>query len=174
MPIRRLASLAFALLVLAVPSPLRADCDPAGPIERVLPKADVAFVGTVMAAEGPVAQLAVAEVWAGNIPNVVEVRGLMDRLAGRGGDQPVGEDDRLWAVGQTYLVVPTVDGDALRDHICTATTEWSPEMDVLRPENARIVAGDEATGPMPPALILAGAIVLLLVGGASVLAYRHR
>jgi hypothetical protein len=174
MPIRRLIPLALALAVLGAAPPASADCDPAGPVERVLPKADVAFVGSVTATDGPVAQFAVAEVWAGDIPDTVEVRGISDHLAGRGGEAPVGEDDRLWTVGQIYLVVPTVDGGVLRDHICTATTEWSAELEPLRPANARIVAAEEAAGAaVPTELILVGAVVLV-VGGASVLAFRRR
>jgi hypothetical protein len=174
MPIRRLFPLAFAVAVLGAAPPATADCDPAGPVERVLPKADVAFVGSVTATDGPVARFAVAEVWAGDVPDAVEVRGITDRLAGRGGEAPVGEDDRLWTVGQTYLVVPTVDGGVLRDHICTATTEWSAELESLRPANARVVAAEEDSGAtVPTELIIVGAVVLV-VAGASVLAFRRR
>ena len=177
MPIRHLIPLALALAVLAAAPPARADCDPAGPVEQVLPKADVAFVGSVIATDGSVARFAVAEVWAGDLPDVVEVRGLIDRPAGRGdagGPAPIVEDDRLWTVGQTYLVIPTVDGDVLRDHGCTATTEWSAELESLRPPDARVVVGLREQGlTLPPILIPAGGIIVL-IAAVSLLAFRRR
>ena len=176
MPTRRLIPVVFALAGLATASPASADCDPAGPVERVLPKADVAFVGSVTATDGSVARFAVAEVWAGDLPDVVEIRGLNDGLAGRGGaagPAPIVEDDRLWTVGQTYLVLPVVEGAVLRDQACTATTEWSAELAGLRPADARIVAAEEAGGVSVPPAVLAAGGVLLLVIIVSVLAFRR-
>jgi len=175
---RRLPPIAIVALtaLLLSSGPVVADCQPSGPLERVLPKADVAFVGTVTALEGPVATFAVREVWAGNVADTVVVRGLFEDLGGV--DPAVGagfsEDDRLWTAGGTYLVVPWVDGAVLRDGICTATTEWSAELGALRPSDARILTSEDAVGAsIPPALILAGA-VLLLIAGASVVAFRRR
>lgn len=163
---------AATIVWLLLPAAGRADCDPAGPLARTLPKADVAFVGSVTVTDGSVAQFAVAEVWAGDVPGVVEVRGLTDRLPGQRG--PIVEDDRLWIVGETYLVVPILDRGVLRDSICTATTEWNADLEPLRPADARILTTpDEAAISVPPALILAGAVVVL-IAGASVLAFRRR
>jgi len=165
-----------ALLPLLSSAPVAADCQPAESIERVLPKADVAFVGTVTALEGPVATFAVREVWAGDVADTVIVRGLTDDLGGvdAGFGAGFSEDDRQWTAGGTYLVVPWVDGAVLRDNICTATTEWSADLESLRPSDARIHAGQDAGAiAIPSALILAGA-VLLLVAGVSVLAFRRR
>jgi cation transport ATPase len=65
-------------------------------------------------------------------------------------------------------------GGVLRDHICTATTEWSAELESLRPANARVVAAEEDSGAtVPTELIIVGAVVLV-VAGASVLAFRRR
>ncbi len=161
---------------LVAAAPVAADCDPAAPLEEVLPKADVAFVGTVTASEGPVATFAVREVWAGNVADTVAVRGFFEVLGGRGaaGEAPVGEDDRLWEAGETYLVVPWVDGAVLRDSICTATTAWSADLEPLRPADARILVAEEPEGvSVPPALIVLGVVGVLIVG-ASALAFRRR
>jgi hypothetical protein len=175
---RRLPPIAIVTLtaLLLSSGPALADCQPAAPIEQVLPKADVAFVGTVTTLEGPVATFAVREVWAGEVADTVVVRDLFDDLGGvdAGFGAGFSEDDRQWTAGETYLVVPWVDGDTLRDNICTATTEWSAELEALRPGNARILTGPGDEGvSIPPALILAGA-VLGLIAAVSVLAFRRR
>jgi hypothetical protein len=171
----RILPLGISMIWLVAAPPVAADCQPAGSIQEALPAARIAFVGTVAAVEGPVASFAVREVWAGEVPNTVEVRGLADDVgvdAGFGAG--FSEDDRQWTEGETYLVVPFLDGAVLRDSICTATTEWSPELEALRPADARIVAEEEAGGaPLPTELILVAAVVLV-IGGASVLAFRRR
>jgi hypothetical protein len=169
------AAIGVAMTWLAGAAPVGADCQPAGPVQEALPAAPIAFVGVAASVEGPVATFAVREVWAGEVPDMVEVRGLADDV---GVDVGFGagfsEDDRQWWPGDTYLVVPIVDGAVLRDSICTATTEWSPELEALRPANARIVGGEEPNGArLPTEVILIGA-VLLVVTGASVLAFRRR
>jgi hypothetical protein len=173
--IRRILPLSISLAWLVGAAPVAADCQPAGPIEDALAAAPIAFVGTAASVDGPVATFAVREVWAGEVPDTVEVRGLADDA---GVDVGFGagfsEDDRQWSAGETYLVIPFVDGAVLRDSICTATTEWSPELEALRPADARIVAAEEAGGAaVPTELILVGTVVLL-VAGASVLAFRRR
>lgn len=160
---------------LAGATPIAADCQPAGPIEAALAEAPIAFVGVVTALDGPVATIAVREVWAGEVPNLVEVRGLADDA--RGVDAGFGagfsEDDRHWTAGATYLVVPSVDGAVLRDGICTATTEWRADLSALRPETARIVEAEEAAGPLVPPAVLAVGAILLLIGAISIVAFRR-
>ena len=155
--------------------PVAADCQPAGPIEQSLPDAPVAFVGVVTALEGPVATMAVREIWAGDVPDTVEVRGLSDDVGGvdPGFGAGFSEDDRRWNPGATYLVVPWVDGAVLRDSICTATTEWHPGLEALRPADARIVLAEEAEGLAVPAPLLAVGAVLLLIGAISALAFAR-
>ena len=171
----RIQLIGMSLMWLVAAGPVAADCQPAGPVQEALPTAPIAFVGTAASVEGPVATFAVREVWAGEVPDTVKVRGLADDVgvdAGFGAG--FSEDDRQWAEGETYLVVPIVDGAVLRDSICSATTEWSAELEALRPANARIVGGEEEGGPrLPTELILVGAVVLV-VSGASVLAFRRR
>ena len=171
----RILPLAIGVIWLVAAAPVAADCEPAGPAQEALPTAPIAFIGTAASVEGPVATFAVREVWAGEVPDTVEVRGLADEV---GVDVGFGagssEDDRQWTPGETYLVVPFLDGAVLRDSICTATTEWNPELEALRPADARIVTAEETAGPpMPTELILVGAVVLFLAG-ASVLAFRRR
>jgi hypothetical protein len=184
MPLRHRASLVLALATVAVavvpPGTAFADCQPAGPLEQELPTAAVAFVGRVVATDGPVARFAVSEVWAGPVGAEVEVRGLSDEPArpGEGIGRPavvVGEDDRTWEAGATYLVLPFVDGHVLRDHLCTATTRWIPELADLRPSDARIVAASESSGGVstPPSILALGAAVAA-IGLVAVAAFRTR
>jgi hypothetical protein len=170
-----LVGLAAAAWLLA-PSSALADCEPAGPIEQVLAAAPVAFVGTVVATEGPVATFAVTEVWAGEIGESIEVRGVSDEVGGPDAGSGAGfaEDDRHWTEGATYLVVPFVDGAVLRDHICTATTEWRADLEEVRPADARTVtATDEAPTGVPLPVVLVAAM-LVAIAGASFLAFRRR
>lgn len=175
MPIRP-PHLLLALAATAFAWPVAADCQSAGPIEEALPVAPIAFVGTVTALNGPIATFAVSEVWAGDVPDVVEVRGLSDDVGGPDAGFGAGfsEDDRQWTPGGTYLVVPFVDGAVMRDNACTATTQWRPELEALRPEDARIVSSTATDGAAPPVEVLLVAGVLVLVAGASTLAFRRR
>ena len=166
MPIRGSLPIAFAALVaLLATTPAAADCELAS-FEEELATAPVAFVGAVLALNGPVATFRVLEVWAGDVPDPVEVRGLTDLP-----EAMFGEDDRQWQPGSTYLVFPIVDGDVLRDSICTATSEWSPELEQFRPADARFVAGN-GSEPAPIGAIVVG-VVILAVAGASALAFRR-
>ena len=176
MTVRTLISIVLMLAWLATAGVVAADCEPAGPIEQVLPAARVAFVGTVVATEGPVATFEVTEVWAGEVGTSVEVRGLSDDVAGPDAGFGAGftEDDRQWTEGATYLVVPFIDGGVLRDHICTATTEWSPELDELRPTEARTLTPAEAAPAGVPMPVLLIGAMLVAVAGAAVLAFRRR
>ena len=138
------------------------------PPEEVLPTAEVAFVGRVVAVDGPLARFAVGEVWAGEVGETVEVHGMTRQIA----PKEFGEDDHQWVDGATYLVIPLID-DVLRDSMCTATTEWTDDLAALRPANARILA-IEAAAPVVSVpiilLVVAGAVGVL---GLSALAFRH-
>jgi hypothetical protein len=166
------------LAMLAAAPPATADCQMAGPIEAELRLAPVAFVGRVTSTEGAAAWFAVSEVWAGTVNETVEVRGISDIGGGRaepaaGEPFPIGEDDRPWTVGATYLVIPTVEGDVLRDSICSATAEWVPELAALRPADARIIGADgqpDGGGPPLPLMLVLGAVAV--IGALSVLAFR--
>ena len=134
----------------------------------MLPEAQIAFVGTVVAVEGPAATFAVREVWAGAVADRIQVRGLSDRIgeADTGFGAGFTEDDRHWTEGATYLVIPWVDGGVLRDSVCTATAEWRAEFEDLRPSDARVVAAtEEAPALVPTPILIAGIGVLLLAAG---------
>jgi hypothetical protein len=159
-----------------VSSPVTADCQPVGAPEEVLPTAPVAFVGTVTALDPGVAHFTVLEVWKGDVAEAVDVNGLwMPHPRGPGPAGPA-EDDRPWALGGTYLVIPQIDDGALLDHICTATVEWSAELAALRPADAVVhAAGEEASAAFEiPTPVLVAIAAALVVASASVLAYRRR
>jgi hypothetical protein len=159
-----LGSLAACLVAVA---PAAADCQLAGPIEEELPAAPIAFVGTVTEVIGSMARFEVHEVWSGAVANGVEVHGLTSGVE-------FSEDDRRWEEGTRYLVVPFIEGQVLRDSICTATTGWRAELEALRPATARVIGGEPADDvPVPPALLLAGAVILVLAA-ASAFAFRRR
>ena len=172
-----LAHASLVLATLAWPRPAAADCDPAGPVEEELRTAQVAFVGRVIDIDASVATFAVSEVWAGTLPGRVDVHGLIDDIVDQNSDvgPVVSEDDRVWSIGGDYLVLPIVDAGMLRDHICTATTEWQPELDELRPAKARILPIDSPApdpGVSMPAILVG--ITAALVLAVSVLAFRRQ
>jgi hypothetical protein len=164
---RRLAIPALALLLLALgAAPVAADCDVAGPVEEVLPTAEVAFVGTVSEIVGAMARFEVHEVWAGPVGQTVEVHGLASGVE-------FTEDDRRWEAGTTYLVLPYVEGGDLRDSICTATTEWTDDLEALRPADAVIHAPAEAPEASVSLTIPIVAAVLAIVALVSIVAFRR-
>jgi len=163
------AILAIALLALNA-APAAADCQMAGPIEEELAVAEVAFVGTATEVIGSMARFEVHEVWAGPVGNPVEVHGLTSGVE-------FSEDDRHWEAGMRYLVVPHVEGQVLRDSICSATTEWAEELGDLRPADA-VAVGSEGTAATEsagvPTALIAAIGVFVVVAGVSVLAFRRR
>jgi hypothetical protein len=165
-----LALVAAAATVILTAGPASADCNLPGPLEEELREAPVAFVGVVSRSVGSAATFAVTEVWAGEVGEAVEVRGLVDNPAG---PAALGEDDRTWVDGGTYLVLPFVDGGVLRDNICTATTEWRDELAALRPDSAIIREPETLDGRFPVEIALI-AIAAAAIGLVSVLAFRRR
>jgi hypothetical protein len=170
------AILAIAALAMSA-TPAAADCDPAGPVAEELPVAEIAFVGTVTQVAGGSARFAVEEVWAGTLEREVDILGLAGTVPGRGGPDggiALAEDDRLWELGAKYLVLPNLHEGALIDHQCTATTEWGPELEALRPADATIHEPTSPEAPTLPLVPLAVLAAVALVGGVSVLAFRRR
>ena len=109
-----------------------------------LAEAHVAFVGTVQSTTngGRFAVVLVEEVWRGSaLPDLVEVHGtpVDDELAAT-------SVDRTFTVGARYLFVPQNSGDDrayFNDNVCSATREYSPELDQLRPRSGDEPATDE-------------------------------
>jgi len=159
MNIRNLATTIAILAWLALPAPAFADCQLAGPLPQEIAKAPLVFVGTVVATGNgqgaPPATLRVEEVWVGDVPDQLVIQGLSD-------DQSPVEDDRLWQVGDSYLVLPIIDGNAVRDHICTATRPWDDELAALRPANLPPTTGGQGDFPFLP-VILGVAVLGLMV-----------
>jgi hypothetical protein len=134
---------AIGVAMLASARPAAADCEMAGPIDEELAQAQIAFVGVVTHTAGSNATFRVEESWKGDLPAQMQVNGLAE-----GGF--VAEDDRTWTVGQRYLVLPMTWEGMVIDHICTATTEWRPELADLRPADARILAAEASEPPGSP------------------------
>lgn len=175
---RRLPALASivasaGVLVLISPSVVLADCMMPPPIGEAVEAADVAFVGTVTAAQqmNRWATVAVTEVWRGpDQPEFVLVKG------GPAGNMATSVD-RSFEVGVTYLFVPHFDArEGLTDDSCTSTTPWREELVALHPAEFRqpigssgqTESGFDLLGIVQP-VALALAVGLLLLG-AGVLA----
>ncbi len=119
--------------------PAAASCVPAEPVAASLAKAEVVFVGTVVstANRDRVAQVRVEEVWKGpGLPAQVEVRGTPFSAQ----DNAVTSVDRSFRTGVRYLFVPrggsaspTSGVPVFEDDLCTATQEYHPNLDGLRP-----------------------------------------
>jgi hypothetical protein len=181
MKFRHLAALILALVAMAIPAPVAADCEPASSVEEALASTQVAFVGTVVfKPEGPGAGLEVEEVWVGEVGATVEIHGLGFNTQGQ-----LGEDDRNWELGARYLVIPYLGDDGLlHDHICTATTKWRAALADMRPADALApeavptpaaeVVPQLTTEPLsiPLLPLLAAALALLIVIGVALLAFR--
>ena len=159
---------------LLAPGPLNASCAlPPGANGPVLDDAEIVIVGTVRATAeaGRWATVVVHEVWRGpELPAELLVKG------GEGGNMWTSVD-RTYEVGVRYLFAVTGGGDgALRDNACSATTEWSEDLGVLRPADARTptgetsadVAGIDLGGIVP--VVLGVAIVAAALLGAGLVA----
>ena len=169
---RRLSTATILAIAMAsiISAPAAADCQMAGPIEEEMARAEVVFVGTATDVIGSMARFDVQEVWKGPVGSAAEVHGLTSGVE-------FSEDDRHWEAGTTYLVVPYVEGQVLRDSICSATTEWAEGLGELRPADAVIGGSGGDTEPesagLPTALLVAIG-VFVTVAGVSVLAFRRR
>jgi hypothetical protein len=182
----RLSTTVFLLLAtLALPAAARADCQPVESVEAALEAAEVAFVGTVLrTAPGEGAVFRVEEVWAGQLASTIEVGGLNGRRRRvvRPNQEvpavppiPAGfaEDDRVWEVGQRYLVIPYLVEGSLVDHICSGTAAWSNELAALRPPTATEAEPEPVPTASPPwPVLIAGALMLVLTI-AGWLAFRR-
>ena len=160
----------------ALAGPAAASCVAPPPLAQAIDEAPAAFVGTVTATSnaGRWAAVEVTEVWAGDVAEVVEVRGGTADPPG-----PVGASssvDRIYREGATYLFLPFGGtGDVFRDNACSSTIRFRPGLERFRPGDAapRGAASDgpgEGDGSFPlwwVAAAAAGAV-------AGVVAWRRR
>lgn len=158
-------------LVAGGAGPARASCAPPPSLPESLAAAGVVFTGTVVEvrAEGRVAIVLVDEVWKGGpLEAEVEVHG--------GSSEAVTSVDRTYERGDKYLFVPVNRAGPFQDNICTATREYSPELEGSRPldGSAPVVpqAGEVPVEPAPAgpgqgtkALILAICLAAALAAG---------
>lgn len=131
------------MLVAAFPSAAGASCAVQLALTESLAASSVVFTGTVVAVSGGdrVATVLVDEVWKGGpLSEQVEVRG------GPGDPQSITSVDRSFARGDKYLFVPINDAPPFQDNACTATREYSPELEGSRPPDTSEAAGDEGKG----------------------------
>lgn len=157
------------LVILARPATTLASCVQGPDIKAAVTSADIVFIGVVTATanERSPARIAVQEIWRGpDQPAEVLMRvGSVGNVAT--------SVDRTVEVGVKYLFVPYLDIDGvLSDNACTSTMEWSPDLEGLRPADARAPIGGATPdagsdfggliGPFVIALVVAG--VLLVVG----------
>jgi hypothetical protein len=154
------------------------------------------FVGTLVSTtnDGTWATFAVDEVWAGDVPDEVDVKGDYDH---RSGIQIAGYEAPVLDPGVRYLVMPTkvlAQDDPMFDSsegeyelpLCSAPpAPFSEALAVYRPSSARIIdriEPVEVTGAVaqpsegqPWLAIGAGALVLVAgIGGAVVWGRRRR
>lgn len=160
-----------ALALFATPVVTSASCIQPPPIEQVLKTAEIVFVGTVTATSNrdSWANVTVEEIWKGPDQAASIV------IKGGPGGNAATSVDRSFKPGAKYLFFPYVSGGELLDNSCTLTTEWSADLQKLRPADARVLDGAKGgtvgsdlgglLAPLAPfavAILIAG--VLLAVG----------
>jgi hypothetical protein len=167
-----LAAATAAAILLPAPAALASCAMDPRPIEAQIAEADIVFVGTVTGLQdnGLTARFAVEEVWRGDVPAVIVVRGGEDAALGA----PVSSTsvDRTWTNDTRYLVVPVADGGELRDNACSPTREWSDELAAARPADATTPTGD--TSSNRALLVGVGAAAVLAAAGVAVMVVRRR
>ena len=164
----------LAIVLGLLPAAARASCAEFPPLEQHLEQAAVVFVGTIadLADDDRTALVDVEEIWRGGpMPAQVTVYG-----SAAPDDPGMTSVDRTYTDSGRYLFAVTVDEQGrLRDDSCTATREWSPDLDKLRP--ATVVtpapAEDERDGGLPVPVV-GVATLLLAIGAVSVFAFRAR
>lgn len=184
---RFLFTLAVTSGLLLAASPAVASCAaPEGGIEEQLNAAEAVFVGTVVAAleDARFVEVAVEEVWRGEIDEVARVRG--SPVAGN--PHAATSTDRAYSTGRRYLFAVEGRGSSFRDSICSPTRIWTAELARHRPVDTEGSGGpvsiaddisDPAAGHLndeqppkgrwPLALVLVGMALL----GALIVRRRH-
>jgi hypothetical protein len=142
---RVLATCLLALLmVAATTAPVFASCAVQLPLSESLAASSIVFTGTVVAVSNQrIATVLVDEVWKGGpLPARVEVRG------GPGDPGSITSVDRSFQQGDKYLFVPINSAPPFEDNACTATREYSPELESSRPLDSSAAGPvDEPQGP---------------------------
>jgi hypothetical protein len=172
----------------ATSRPAAASCPSTECAATSIANAEVAFVGTVLstASRDRVARVRVEEVWKGRaLPEQVEVRGT----SSQGQGSPATSGDRSFRLGVRYLFVPH-GGSAspaanglpiFTDGACTATQEYHPNLDRLRPASdasARTSVHTDAPAsteghPVPVLPLAVGVAAAVAVGAVLGAVARH-
>jgi hypothetical protein len=175
---RGLVALAAVMsgLLLPVSSAAASCAAPQGGIDEQLKAVEAVFVGTVVGIpeDARLAEVAVEEVWQGEIDQVALVRG-----SPVAGNPDAGTStDRQYSTGQRYLFAVDGRGSRFRDSSCSPTRIWTADLVRHRPAGTERSSGqlstevgsdtaagtlaDEPTpkGPWPFAVILVGTALL--------------
>ncbi len=114
--------LALGLVTFAGAAPADAACDAPVSMPEALAAADSVFVGRVysVSSDGRAAVMEVLEIWKGS--------DLAATVGVHGGDPdaPLGDDDRTFEKGRTYLVVPENSRAPFEASLCSATALYRP------------------------------------------------
>jgi hypothetical protein len=157
-----LLAVGLAAASLTVAGPAYASCAELPPVERSVRTQPFVFVGEVIStsSEGRVATVEVHEVWNGAVSE-----GTVEVVGGEEDPGVSSSVDRTYTTGAEYLFVPfDRKGGRFRDNICTATQEWSADLEELRPGSIEVLT----PGPSPTASKSAG-FPLLPVAGVGLL-----
>lgn len=150
-------------LTLGTAGPAAASCMGFQDFEAELRKAiatqPIVFVGTVMGTQlqGRSAIVNVSEVWRGpdDFPAQVVVNG--SPMLEPNGFSSI---DRTFTPGTEYLFLPGGNRSPFTDNACSFTTEFTPNIEKLRPAGARTVSGPPASetdsGSFPTAGVALG------------------
>ncbi len=135
--------IASLTLVLGVAGVAHASCVPQPSLSESIAASSVAFTGTVTAVGGGdrIATVIVDEVWKGGpLPSQVQVHG------GPSDPRTTTSVDRTYEQGDKYLFVPVNDESPFQDNICSATQEYSPQLENSRPLDSP-ASGGVTTAP---------------------------
>lgn len=158
-----LGAAAAGLLGLGAGAPAAAACPAPAEAAGAAAAAPTVFVGTVRMASdgGRRAEVRAETIWRGaDLPRVVEVQGSADRT---------------YTVGTRYLFIETQTHPQFTEGPCSATRPLTPDLQALRPANARDVPGpgDPQAAPVDVGVLVLGAIGTALGLGLLLVAARR-
>lgn len=139
----RILLLALSLIFM-LPAAAHASCAVQLPLGESLAASSVVFTGTVVSVAGGdrIATVLVDDAWKGGpLPEQVEVRG------GPGDPQSITSVDRSFMKGDKYLFVPINEAPPFEDNACTATQEYSPELENARSLDTAGTGGETQVDP---------------------------
>ncbi len=179
------------VVTLAWPAPAGASCIPPLAVPDAIAQADLVVVGTVTATRSRdrIANVAVEEIWKGDVGPTVEVFGGPDR------EDAATSVDRVYEVGTRYLIFAFEPGahaalgtfgGQYEDTDCSTTQPWNESLAAFRPATATTVTppstAPSPTGPGPAvssddgdrSRVLVSTVALVGAAGAGALGLQLR